>query len=76
MTGTAKLTEHLLSLPCEDRIRIVESLLESLNAPADAATEKAWAAEAERRIVELDSGAVQTIPGEEVFAEIRQRFGR
>lgn len=76
MTPTAKLTEHLLSLPCEDRIRIVESLLESLSAPADADIEKAWSTEVERRIDELDSGTTQLIPGEEVFTEIRERFGR
>ncbi|ACU89218.1 addiction module protein [Desulfomicrobium baculatum] len=76
MTATTKLTEQLLSLPCEDRIRIVEKLLESLNAPADEEIEQAWAVEAERRIDELNSGTVRTIPGEEVFADIRQRLGR
>jgi putative addiction module component (TIGR02574 family) len=76
MTVTAKLTEELLSLPCEDRIRIVERLLESLNAPADNEIEQAWAIEVERRINELNSGTVRSIPGEEVFADIRQRLGK
>jgi len=76
MTVTAKLTEELLSLPCEDRIRIVERLLESLNAPADNEIEQAWAIEVERRIDELNSGTVRSIPGEEVFADIRQRLGK
>ena len=76
MTATAKLTEELLSLPCEERIRIVETLLESLNAPADQDIARAWAMEAERRMDELDCGATQSIPGEEVFADIRRRLGR
>jgi putative addiction module component (TIGR02574 family) len=76
MTTTAKLTEEILSLPCEDRIRIVETILESLNAPDDKNIEHAWAVEAERRIDDLNAGQVQSIPGVEVFADIRQRLGR
>ena len=76
MTTTAKLTEEILSLPCEDRIRIVETILESLNAPDDKNIEHAWAVEAERRIDDLNAGQVQSIPGAEVFADIRQRLGR
>ena len=76
MTTTAKLTEEILSLPCEDRIRIVETILESLNAPDDKNIEQAWAVEAERRIDDLNAGQVQSIPGAEVFANIRQRLGR
>jgi putative addiction module component (TIGR02574 family) len=40
------------------------------------ANEEAWAAEVERRIEELDSGKVKSMPAEEVFAELRQRYGR
>jgi putative addiction module component (TIGR02574 family) len=76
MTTTAKLTEEILSLPCEDRIRIVETILESLNASDDKNIEQAWAVEAERRIDELNAGQVQSIPGAEVFADIRHRLGR
>jgi len=75
MTATAKLTEELLSLPSEDRIRIVETLLESLSPPTDKDVAQAWAVEVERRVRELDCGAAQSVPGEEVFAEIRQRLG-
>jgi putative addiction module component (TIGR02574 family) len=74
MIATTKLTEELLSLPSEERIRIVETLLESLNAPVDMELVQAWSRETEHRIEELDSGATQSIPGEEVFAEIRHRL--
>jgi putative addiction module component (TIGR02574 family) len=75
-TATAKLADQILSLPCEDRIYLVDRLLESLNAPSREEIDRVWAEEVERRIDELDSGKVQAIPGEQVFAEIRQRLGK
>ncbi|NCB47458.1 hypothetical protein EOM81_10640 [bacterium] len=36
--------------------------------------DKAWAEESERRIDEIESGKVQTVPGEQVFQEIRKRI--
>lgn len=73
---TAKLTDQVLSLPCEDRLYLVDRLLASLNAPSREEIDRLWAAEAERRIDELDSGKAQAIPGEQVFAEIRARLGK
>lgn len=76
MTAAAKkLVEQVLSLPCEDRIYLVDKLLESLNAPSQEEINRVWAEEAERRIDELDSGNVNPIPGEQVFTEIRKRLG-
>ncbi len=75
-TATAKLADQILSLPCEDRIYLVDRLLESLNAPSREEIDRIWAKEVERRIDDLDSGKVQAIPGEQVFAEIRQRLGK
>ena len=49
-----------------DRARIAEALIASLDAPADQETEKAWQAEIDKRLREIDSGAVQCIPWEEV----------
>jgi putative addiction module component (TIGR02574 family) len=75
MTAAAmKLIEQALSLPCEDRILLVDRLLQSLHAPSREEIERLWAEEAERRIDELDSGKAQVIPGEQVFAEIRARL--
>jgi putative addiction module component (TIGR02574 family) len=42
----------------------------------DPAIEAAWAAEVDRRIAEIESGQVQGIPAEQVFAEARKRLGR
>ena len=72
--ATNKLEEKLLSLPCEERIYLVEKLLKSLNSPSREEVDKAWAEEAERRLDELESGKVQGIPAEQVFNEIRKRL--
>ena len=75
MTTVAdKLADQILSLPCEDRVYLVDRLLQSLNAPSRKEIDQLWAEEADRRIDELDSGKVQAIPGEKVFVEIRERI--
>lgn len=56
------------SLPREERARLAEALLASLEEEAE--IERAWREEIDRRAAELDSGAVQGVPVEEVFAAI------
>ena len=73
MYSTADIIHEAESLPVEERTIIVDSLLRSLN-PPNAETDDKWAAVAKRRLQELRSGQVQPVPGEEVFARIRQRF--
>ena len=71
-----KLADRVLSLPSEDRVFLVDKLLESLNSPNSEEIDRLWADEVEHRIDELDSGEVKAIPGEQVFAEIRNRLGK
>ena len=73
MLGTAEIIHEAESLPVEERAVVVDSLLRSLN-PPDPEIDRKWAAVAKRRLEELRSGRVKPIPGEEVFAKIRQRF--
>lgn len=73
MPSTAEIIREAESLPVEERTVVVDSLLRSLNRP-DPETDRKWAAVAKRRMEELRSGRVQPVPGEEVFAKIRQRF--
>jgi putative addiction module component (TIGR02574 family) len=44
--------------------------------PRRAEIDDLWKVEVERRVEEVRSGKVQTIPGEQVFEEIEKRFGR
>ncbi len=57
------------SLPVEERALVVDSLLRSLN-PLDSKIDKKWALVAQKRLKEVRSGAVETVPGEDVFAKI------
>jgi putative addiction module component (TIGR02574 family) len=69
------LIKEAISLPVELRARLVDELLKSLN-PSQAEIDELWAAEAERRVSEIESGKVKPIPGEQVFQELRKRLGR
>ena len=63
------------ALPREEREHLVEQLLESLNEPAVQELDAAWNTELERRFAEYDSGKVQAIDADEVFAKA-SRFAR
>lgn len=73
MPSTAEIIHEAESLPVEERTVVVDSLLRSLN-PPDPEIDRKWADVAKRRLEELRSGRVKPVPGEEVFAKIRQRF--
>lgn len=60
------LEEQVLNLPPADRAKLAHELLESLDALSPAELDALWAQEAERRARELDSGAVDLVPGSEV----------
>jgi len=70
---TKKIIEEALSLPVEERALIADSLLRSLNMPNPAIDAK-WAEVAKRRLLELRSGKVKAIPGEEVFSGVLNRL--
>jgi putative addiction module component (TIGR02574 family) len=66
----AEILKDALALPSEARAALAGSLLESLDTEVDEDAEAAWAAEVNRRVAELDSSAVKTIP----WAEVRRRL--
>ena len=49
-----------------DRARIAEALIASLDVPADRDIEIAWQADIDKRLREIDSGAVTCVPWEEI----------
>jgi len=71
-----QLTEEAMQLPSSSRALLAERLVESLSAAEVDAVQKLWAAEAVRRRDDVRSGRVQTIPGEQVLAEVRSLVGR
>lgn len=60
------------ALAPQDRERLVDQLLESLNQPAAAELDASWEAEIQRRLAEYDRGEVHAIDAEEVFAKARR----
>jgi len=72
---TNKLIKEIESLPVDERIRIADSVLKTLN-PVDQDLENQWIAEAETRLSDLKSGKVSPIPGDEVFERIQKRFSK
>ena len=73
MIKTEDLFDEAISLPVETRTLLVDKLLQSLN-PTQTEIDVFWAKEAEKRVVEIRTGKVKTVPGEQVFRKIRDRL--
>lgn len=63
-----------LNLPEAERARVFERLLLSFQAPQDDEVARAWAEEAERRALAMESGEEPGIPAEEVFRKAQSLF--
>ena len=64
-----------LKLPVEDRARLAEALLKSLDALSEEDHQRLWTEEALRRDAELDADATKGRPAAEVFRAARARLG-
>ena len=58
----------------KDRADLAGLLIESFEGEPDEGVEAAWAAEIERRVAELEAGAVKSIPWEEVRQRLLDRL--
>jgi hypothetical protein len=72
---TKELIAEIILLPVEERAMVIDSLLKSLNLP-ESEIDKKWAEVAKRHLEQLRSGEIRSIPGEEVFQRIRDRFSK
>jgi putative addiction module component (TIGR02574 family) len=75
-TQDPTLFDAALALPAEQRLRLADALLSSLNASSLPEIESAWRDEAERRVAEIDAGEARLIDGEDAFARLRAKYGR
>jgi putative addiction module component (TIGR02574 family) len=75
-TTNDRVIEEALSLPADARLSLVEKLLTSLNLPIDEDIDRLWAEEAEQRVSQLEEGRAKLVPGEEVFAKIKSKYGK
>ena len=62
----SKLLERALALSVEEQEALADSLISNLGGKLDEGMIAAWEAEVAKRIEELDSGSVKTIPWEEI----------
>ena len=67
----SELEAKALRLPPEQRARLAERLISSLDQGADVDSADLWIREAERRLEELESGRVEPIPAERVVEKAR-----
>lgn len=67
-----KVLEKAMNLDAKDRATLAGILIESLENNGEAAVEEAWLIEVERRMVEIDSGTVHTLPWSEVKARLHR----
>ncbi len=65
----SKLLEKALSLSIEEQEALAESLISNLGDHVDEGVREAWEAEIAKRVAELDSGRVGTIP----WTDVRRR---
>ena len=73
MTTCEEILAAAEALTKEERLVVVDSLLQSIN-PPEPAVDAMWAPIIKRRIEEIDRGEVRMIPGEEALAEARRRI--
>ena len=73
MIKTKELFSIVESLPIDIKTQLIDKLIKSLN-PSQRATDELWEKESEKRVKEIKTGKVKSIPGEEVFNEIKERL--
>ena len=68
------LSAQARTLPPEDRARLAEGILASLQEDSETEAEAAWDIEIERRVSEVRAGTARLIPAEDVHAEARRIY--
>lgn len=71
----ADLSARARALSPTERARLAEELLASLD-PQEVDVEAAWDEELRKRIDEVETGAVQLIPADRAFAQVRSTIRR
>lgn len=67
-----KVLEDALRLPPQARAAVASQVIESLDEGVNEDAEAEWSAEIARRLKELDSGSVRTIPWEQARRRIHE----
>lgn len=70
----AHLEDEVLHLPLEDRSRLANRLLESLDEEDGFELAPEWSEELQRRVKEIDEGKARMIPHPDVLAKVTARL--
>ena len=71
----SEVLEKALSLSEQERELLIDRLVESLaNEPTEEGVEAAWSEEIRRRVDDIRSGRVKTVPGEQVLSRLKARL--
>ena len=71
-TDLAQLENRVLSLPTEERARLAERLIASLDDLNDEENERLWLDEAERRFEAHRAGRIDARPADDVIRDARR----
>ena len=69
-----ELSHRARTLSPEDRARLAEEILASLQDEPESEVEAEWDAEILRRLEQVKNGTVKLVPAEDVHAEARQTY--
>ena len=72
--NAATIEEEALALPLQERAKLAERLLESLDDLPEQETEALWLDVAQRRAQEIDEGQVQLVTPDELERRIQARL--
>lgn len=71
----AELLEKAMVLSTHERGQLIDRLIETLDdGPAEEGVEAAWKAEIKRRVEDIRSGRVKTVPAEQVLGRLQARL--
>ena len=71
MNSIEDVFKNALALSLDERARLAERLLQSLDDVSEEEAERLWLDEAEHRIRDYRAGKTEAIPGEQVLEEAR-----
>jgi hypothetical protein len=74
--AVSEIEREIRDLPDAEKERLLRALLEELDGPPDAGVELVWLDEIQRRSRELDAELVESLPADEVFADLRAKLAR
>ena len=71
-----EITNAALALPSEARAQLADRLVESLDPAEDGEMHRFWVTESQKRLHELRSGTVKSVPGDQAVAKLRRKYRR